>query len=42
MIVYFVQRGRWAGYWRRVPLQCRVVNLRARLTARGHMVTEVV
>lgn len=40
MIVYFCQHGRFAGYWKRVPLQTRVPNLRSRLTARAILAKE--
>lgn len=39
-LFYFCQRGRHRGWWRRVPMQSRVADLRSRLTARGHMITE--
>lgn len=40
-LLYFVQRGRWAGYWRYVPLAGKIPGLHSRLTARGYMVREI-
>ena len=39
-LFYFAQKGLYRGYWRRVPLQHLVPDLRSRLTARGHLLTE--
>lgn len=38
MLFYYVQRGQWCGWWRRVPLQSRIstTELHERLTARGY------
>ena len=39
-LFYFVQRGRFAGYWRRVPFSGRIADMRSQLTRRGHILTE--
>ena len=41
MLIYFCQRGPFAGYWRRVPLQNARLSVGTLITgmmARGHMV----
>lgn len=38
VLIYFVQRGRFAGYWRRVPMQWLAEDLHAGLRKRGHIV----
>lgn len=40
-LIYFAQRGRFAGHWRYVPFAALVPNLRSRLLARGYILTEV-
>jgi hypothetical protein len=41
-LIYFAQRGQWAGYWRKVPLQNRIKKLsldtlHEGLRKRGHI-----
>ena len=42
-LLYFAQRGPWAGHWRPVPFQRHADRdaLRSRLTARGYYVREI-